>query len=219
MKSSDQKKFHFCMCNPPFFSEVHEVEFVKKMVDDSLTLKENINWFTSMVGRKSSLKPIIKYLKSKNIDKYVSTDFKQGKTMRWGIAWTFTETVIKKPVTESAKKSKPLFLQPGDVFYSANNIPCLEPNPSKSSISEIMVRISNFLTSEFNKLGIVLEEPARILLLNKIAYEVTGEAYINTWTHQRRKRREKKTGAECTTPLELDGVEMDKDVSAQFHNT
>ena len=222
--SNGDEHFHFCMCNPPFFDEIHdeptnrtdhrpppqtvstasdnesftnggEVEFVKRMIEDSLKLKGKILWYTSMVGRKSSLKPIIRYLKSNNIDSFVNTDFKQGKTMRWGIAWSFTETVAVKKCAakkESNKKSKPLFLKPLEEFYRENRIPQIVTNMPKSIISDALLKISEVLVSEMNKLGISVEEPARILIQNKIAYEVVGKAHTNTWVHQRRRRREEK---------------------------
>jgi len=225
-------KYDFCMCNPPFFSEVHqvenrtnhrplpdsvstasesesvthggEVEFVKKIIDDSLVLKERIKWFTSMLGRKSSMSTIIRYLKSLGIISFITTTFKQGKTMRWGIAWSFTEAVVNKCSIESRKKSKPLFLEPSDKFYIDNNVPMFDRNMSKLTISDMLIKISKVMSIEFEKLGIMIEEPARILLHNMVAYEIIGTAYTNTWTHRRRKRREEKRREENGSTLKVD---------------
>jgi len=46
--------------------------------------------FTSQLGKKSSLNQIEKYL---NEIRYVKTEFCQGNTMRWAVAWTFDETL------------------------------------------------------------------------------------------------------------------------------
>ncbi|KAL9648245.1 hypothetical protein ABK040_009249 [Willaertia magna] len=134
------KTINFTMCNPPFFDEDEtinrnlehdcrgnenemiteggEIEFVKKMLDDSFyfithptksKLFENC-WFTSMLGKKKSIQPIISYLNDRNENTlkhfkkltvtYHTTEFIQGKTTRWGIAWRFIhKTILAK--TES----------------------------------------------------------------------------------------------------------------------
>lgn len=46
--------------------------------------------FTSQLGKKSSLNQIEKHLKD---IRYVKTEFCQGNTMRWAIAWTFDGTL------------------------------------------------------------------------------------------------------------------------------
>ena len=45
--------------------------------------------FTSQFGKKSSLDQIEKYLQD---IRHVNTEFCQGNTMRWAIAWTFDGT-------------------------------------------------------------------------------------------------------------------------------
>lgn len=72
--------FHFCMCNPPFFSTIEESAqnphtsyggtqaemvypggdsaFVLQMVDDSTTLQGTIHWYTALLGKKASLKEV-----------------------------------------------------------------------------------------------------------------------------------------------------------------
>lgn len=115
--SFKDEKFNFCMCNPPFFSSLEEAEFscsnyvkppntvrsasqneliteggeiqfVSQMIEESELLKYRIIWFTSMIGKKSDLKPLKNIIKSKNIN-YHLTEFNQGYTHRWGIAWSY----------------------------------------------------------------------------------------------------------------------------------
>ncbi|GMF61581.1 unnamed protein product [Phytophthora fragariaefolia] len=72
-----ERKFHFVMCNPPFFDNMNEadtnpeascmgsanemvfpggeVAFIGNMIADSVELQTRVLWFTSMVGKKSSL--------------------------------------------------------------------------------------------------------------------------------------------------------------------
>ena len=79
----------FCMCNPPFydlhetpqpnlaiqpharceatlseqFTDGGEVGFVLRLVADSVLLRERVLWYTSLVGRKRSLRPILASLR------------------------------------------------------------------------------------------------------------------------------------------------------------
>lgn len=50
--------------------------------------------FTSMLGKKKSLNELKNYLLEKNIHNISETEFCQGHTMRWGIAWSFSETQL-----------------------------------------------------------------------------------------------------------------------------
>ncbi|CAC5388991.1 METTL16 [Mytilus coruscus] len=81
-----------------------EVEFVKKMIHESLELKTKVRVYTSMVGKKTSLSPLKEELRKLKILNFSTTEFCQGKTMRWGLGWSFDET-IKFPIKCEDKKS------------------------------------------------------------------------------------------------------------------
>jgi 23S rRNA (adenine1618-N6)-methyltransferase len=111
----------FSMCNPPFYASKSEmlasaatkqrppftactgsenemvtaggeVTFVSHMIDESLILKDHVQWYTSMLGKFSSVAELVQNLREKGIDNYAVTDFVQGsKTRRWGIAWSFED--------------------------------------------------------------------------------------------------------------------------------
>lgn len=49
--------------------------------------------FTSLLGHKSSVEKITSILKSHNITNYTKTQFMNGKTMRWIIAWSFCNKI------------------------------------------------------------------------------------------------------------------------------
>jgi hypothetical protein len=74
-----------------------EIDFIKRIVNESLSIRSRIRWYTSMVGKKSSLKMIVRYLKEQHIDNYVTTELVQGRTHRWVIGWSFVEKVSKAP--------------------------------------------------------------------------------------------------------------------------
>ena len=68
-----------------------EVKFVTDMIHDSFYYQNQITWFTAMLGKKSSLVLIQKELEllGLGVGSIRKTEFVQGKTIRWGIAWTF----------------------------------------------------------------------------------------------------------------------------------
>ena len=120
----------FSMCNPPFYeskaemltsaaakqhppftactgSETEmvtpggEVAFVSRMIKESLDLQDRVQWYTSMLGKLSSLGAVVKVLKERGVDNYAVTEFIQGrKTRRWGIAWSFEDL---RPRMETAR--------------------------------------------------------------------------------------------------------------------
>eukprot|EP00475_Leptophrys_vorax_P030056 TRINITY_DN44713_c0_g1_i1.p1 TRINITY_DN44713_c0_g1~~TRINITY_DN44713_c0_g1_i1.p1 ORF type:complete len:287 (-),score=52.25 TRINITY_DN44713_c0_g1_i1:25-885(-) len=116
--------FTFCMCNPPFFdgeqdemkdvshpnpnpsrSKVKatftelcctggEVEFVKKLCHESIEAKDRFRWFTSMIGKKSSLKTLQALMFANGAKVVRVQEFIQGRLSRWGIAWTFHQDIV-----------------------------------------------------------------------------------------------------------------------------
>ncbi|KAL5325802.1 hypothetical protein ACEPPN_006935 [Leptodophora sp. 'Broadleaf-Isolate-01'] len=111
----------FSMCNPPFYTSTAEmlssaslkqrppftactgsanemvtpggeVSFISRMIDESLILKDRVQWYTSMLGKFSSIEPLVKKLREKGVDNFAVTEFVQGsKTRRWGLAWSFDD--------------------------------------------------------------------------------------------------------------------------------
>jgi len=114
----DTQTFDFTMCNPPFYSskeeiaqladakefdphavctgstlemitEGGEVGFVKRMIEESQTVPLRCRWFTSLLGKMSSVLEVVEMLKNIGVDSYGITEFVQGHTRRWGVAWSF----------------------------------------------------------------------------------------------------------------------------------
>ncbi|GAB5356233.1 hypothetical protein AAMO2058_000273400 [Amorphochlora amoebiformis] len=105
--------FDFCMCNPPFFASPDEMkgnenttgvgkkeevlceggeeEFVGGILKDSIKLRTRIRWYTSMLGKKNSVKSILRLLRENGVRNVVTTEFLQGHTTRWAIGWCFDE--------------------------------------------------------------------------------------------------------------------------------
>ncbi|KAJ5345232.1 hypothetical protein N7452_003236 [Penicillium brevicompactum] len=124
------ERLDFTMCNPPFYTsrdelvesakqkkrppfsactgaEVEmvtrggEVDFVRKMIDESLHLRDRIQWYTSMVGKMSSVSVLVETLIKHGNHNFAVTEFDQGaKTKRWAVAWSWGD---RRPSTDVAR--------------------------------------------------------------------------------------------------------------------
>lgn len=109
--------YDFCMCNPPFFdynekpvnrtfrrpqvdavasnvktevcSEGGEISFISKLIEESVKLKTKIKIYTTLVGKKSDFLYLKKVLMKISPNSLTFTEFCQGKTTRWCLAWSF----------------------------------------------------------------------------------------------------------------------------------
>lgn len=109
----------FTICNPPFYSSSSdlvasasakshppysactgaavemvtpggEVAFVTRMIKESLVLKRKCQWYTSMLGKLSSVQSLLQLLQECQVRNWAVKEFIHGsKTRRWAIAWTF----------------------------------------------------------------------------------------------------------------------------------
>ena len=107
------------MCNPPFYASADdllssaaqkarpphsactgaevemvtpggEVTFVSRMIEESLALKERVQWYSSMLGKLSSVNTVTEKLKGMGVRNWAVKEFVQGeKTRRWGVAWSW----------------------------------------------------------------------------------------------------------------------------------
>lgn len=196
----------FCLCNPPFFSTVEDVnsnipvkknrtgrrpsphnsrtginceliaeggecEFVGKIIDESCQLKDRIKIYTTMLGHKTSVDKIVKLLVARGITNFCQTEFCQGHTTRWGIAWTFcTDTYLRMvPVHGQHSVTSKVFThhiqQDDDVMHTFQLV---ENNLRSVSVSVKDIDISN---------------PSRVTFKGVAPVE-------NTWSKQRQRRRE-----------------------------
>lgn len=69
-----------------------EISHVIRMITESIQLKERVLWYTSMLGKLSSVSMIVEKLIELGNHNYAVTEFVQGnKTKRWAIAWSWTD--------------------------------------------------------------------------------------------------------------------------------
>ncbi|CAI9741036.1 RNA N6-adenosine-methyltransferase mettl16-like [Octopus vulgaris] len=194
--------YDFCMCNPPFYSNEEEptvaspfnkraaphaaatastvesvtwggeYQFVNQLIQDSLVLRHRVRIYTSMVGKKQNMLALKYELKNLKIPVFSSTEFCQGKTMRWGLGWSFDESVsFTKSYfkTEKKKEKTPLALCiPTEIAIDFPTL-CIH---IKELLQELKI---NYVETKSNKW---------ILIMSLFATE-------NTWSHQRRQRRQR----------------------------
>ncbi|KAJ5874602.1 uncharacterized protein N7529_003032 [Penicillium soppii] len=139
----------FTMCNPPFYTSRNEliecakqkkrppfsactgaevemvthggeVDFVRKMIDESLHLRGRIQWYTSMLGKLSSISVLVETLVKHGNHNFAVTEFEQGsKTKRWALAWSWGD---RRPTMDVARGipslPKSLFPFPADYTFT-----------------------------------------------------------------------------------------------------
>ncbi|KRX50854.1 Methyltransferase-like protein 16 [Trichinella murrelli] len=190
----------FCMCNPPFFDSQRkegpgnlsfpsrrpaphsctvgrheemfadggEVHFVKRIINDSERLRKRVRYHKIFL--------LLYILQNIIILRFVTsmceTVFCQGKTQRWAVAWTFDETIHLQNDRKLEKMKEPVLLQiPKSVSFH-NSVECT----------------AAWLESVFENLSMFYKRHDPVCNVGSSVRFVV-EAYNNTWSHSRRKRR------------------------------
>ncbi|OJJ72350.1 hypothetical protein ASPBRDRAFT_42038 [Aspergillus brasiliensis CBS 101740] len=191
-------RLDFTMCNPPFYAsrdeliasaeakerppftactgaEVEmvttggEIAFVTRMIEESLRLRERVTWYTTMLGKLSSVSVLIEALLEHKNNNYAVTEFIQGnKTRRWAIAWSWTDL---RPIASIARGTtaipKHLLPFPSEYIFTTQS----------DSIDEVSTKID----SELSALHI------QWLWRKNLATGV-GFAMQNVWSRQARRK-------------------------------
>lgn len=168
-------------------AEGGELEFVKRIIHDSLQLKKRLRWYSCMLGKKCSLAPLKEELKKQGVPKVTYTEFCQGRTMRWALAWSFHDDVIvpsppsKKRKLEKARKPLSFTLPEAglkELQTKASALGCSSSCPVKA--------VTALLEKSLTDLKVLFKHvPCR-----KQERSLCLTAVENTWIHGRQKRRE-----------------------------
>jgi len=67
-----------------------EVAFVSKMLEESIQLRERVQWYTSMLGKLSSVPVVVDKLRQAGCTNWAVAELVQGsKTRRWVLGWSW----------------------------------------------------------------------------------------------------------------------------------
>lgn len=175
-----------------------EVQFIQKMFADSQKHTSEIKIFTCMVGHKASVKQVRKLL-HENQEQYpelqfCQTEFCQGKTVRWGIAWTFADAVlvdssVLKKKQEERRKHAPVSFQ----------IEELLPGQKITNCKVLFHQVHSWLDT--------IEVQVKPGKLDDDRCTFTMKSFHQNWKNQRRKRRAEKRAAEKDMDIDDEPVE------------
>ncbi|XP_011646547.1 U6 small nuclear RNA (adenine-(43)-N(6))-methyltransferase [Pogonomyrmex barbatus] len=204
----NDKVYDFSMCNPPFFeseddgfdkvakilpprnastgndgelkTEGGEVAFVTRMIEESVEMQDRIKIYSTMIGKKADLASLRRLLRSRNITNITWTEFCQGYTTRWGLAWSFVPQNIVNlttaPVIRKRGKS---------IVRSLKNYKISITFPMNDKFSYIDDMIS-FIRATAEELNIELQNASEDNFDNWSCQIIARE---RSWEHTRRKRR------------------------------
>ncbi|KAJ6478716.1 S-adenosyl-L-methionine dependent methyltransferase [Mycena vitilis] len=190
----------FTMCNPPFYSSREDVAasadskefepnavctgadveiitvggesyFVRRMVNESVQLGERCRWYTSMLGKMSSLTEVIGAIREKGIDNYGITEFIQGATRRWAVVWSFGDFRLPDNVARIANPQLQSLMPPRNTLRQPFRFAA--QNAEQRNLAEILAMV------------LAAVEGARIANAND---GFTIEATRNTWSRAARRK-------------------------------
>lgn len=205
------KRIDFTMTNPPFYEseaemlksaakkdrpphsactgapvemvcEGGEVAFVSRVLEESLFLKERVQWYTAMFGMVASLEVMVDKLRERAIDNYAVTEFVQGnKTRRWALAWSFAPMRPAQEVSRGMKATPWRKILPAPVEAEIMSFPVAQGVGKKAdALSELI-----------GGLDLISWQWDRELLRG------AGRARANVWSRawRRKRKREEMEGA------------------------
>ncbi|KAH9889026.1 hypothetical protein C8Q73DRAFT_709419 [Cubamyces lactineus] len=199
--------YDFTMCNPPFYSSREEVlqsaeakelgpnavctgadiemitpggeaAFVGRMVEESIQLLGKCRWFTSMLGKMSSLTDIVQSLRAKKVDNYAISELVQGQTRRWVIAWSFDDLRLPDSISRLSHAGMQNIMPTRNTLH--------QPLPRTASMVQATATTHSVLTSVDG-----LELRAAQTNEQHDTIDVVAVAMKNTWSRAaRRKKRD-----------------------------
>lgn len=169
-------------------AEGGELEFVKRIIHDSLQLKRRLRWYSCMLGKKCSLAPLKEELRIQGVPKVTFTEFCQGRTMRWALAWSFYDDVtVPSPPSKRRKLEKP---RKPITFVVLESV-MKELSLKASSLGSETVEGIVVVTTWIEKILTDLKVQHKRIPCGKEEVSLFLTAIENSWIHLRRKKRER----------------------------
>ncbi|KAM4701047.1 RNA N(6)-adenosine-methyltransferase METTL16 isoform 2-T2 [Discoglossus pictus] len=167
-------------------AEGGELEFVKRIIHDSLQLKKRLRWYSCMLGKKCSLAPLKEELRIQGVPKVAHTEFYQGRTMRWALAWSFYDDVVIPAPPKKRKVEKPrkpmmfTVLETTVKMLATKSAAVCEIPDTIAVVTEWIKKILTDLKVQHKPVPCGKEEQCLFLT-----------AIENSWVHIRRKKRDR----------------------------
>ncbi|NWX87732.1 MET16 methyltransferase, partial [Nothoprocta pentlandii] len=169
-------------------AEGGELEFVKRIIHDSLQLKKRLRWYSCMLGKKCSLAPLKEELRIQGVPKVTHTEFCQGRTMRWALAWSFYEDVqVPSPPSKRRKLEKPR--KPITFMVLASTVQ--ELSAKATAIGWDAGEAITVVRAWVEKILDDLKVQHKRFPCGKHEVSLFLTAIENSWIHLRRKKRER----------------------------
>ncbi|XP_005987545.2 RNA N6-adenosine-methyltransferase mettl16 isoform X1 [Latimeria chalumnae] len=169
-------------------AEGGELEFVKRIIHDSLQLKERLRWYSCMLGKKCSLAPLKEELHKQGVPKVTHTEFCQGRTMRWALAWSFYDDVtVPSPPCKRRKLEK----QRKPITFTVLESTVKELTNKASSTDSSVLENLVFVATVIEKILTDLKVMHKRVPCGKDEISLFLTAIENSWVHVRRKKRER----------------------------
>lgn len=141
-----------------------------------------------MLGKKCSLAPLKEELRIQGVRKVTFTEFCQGRTMRWALAWSFYDDVtVPSPPSKRRKLEKP---RKPITFVVLESV-MKELSLKASSLGSERVEGIVVVTTWIEKLLTDLKVHHKRIPCRKEEVSLFLTAIENSWIHLRRKKRER----------------------------
>ncbi|KAG8508317.1 RNA N6-adenosine-methyltransferase METTL16, partial [Galemys pyrenaicus] len=141
-----------------------------------------------MLGKKCSLAPLKEELRVQGVPKVTYTEFCQGRTMRWALAWSFYDDVtVPSPPSKRRKLEKPRKPITFVVLESVMKELSLKASPLGSETVEGIVVVTTWI----EKILTDLKVQHKRVPCGKEEVSLFLTAIENSWIHLRRKKRER----------------------------
>ncbi|KAL1741993.1 hypothetical protein HDZ31DRAFT_44238 [Schizophyllum fasciatum] len=159
-----------------------EVAFVARMVAESVQYGTRCRWYTSMLGKLSSVAEVI--------DNYAVTEFVQGQTRRWAVGWSFTATRLPDSLARISSQALQSVLPP------RNEMSQPLPSPTQPGTSW-RIRVGTVVRQICEALpGVIVRE-------DSATPTFTIQATANTWSRAARRKAQREGGGVAVS--EADG--------------
>ncbi|KAI9285370.1 hypothetical protein BC943DRAFT_360465 [Umbelopsis sp. AD052] len=172
-------------------TEGGEVQFITNMIEESLKWKNRIKWYTTMIGKGETLSKIRQKLIENNasayhrnekgredgnhalnhifiqqINNFTVTEFNQGRTKRWGFAWSFGE---ERVANHDGPVTKKIRLAQAPKSHFSTLLPC-----HAAKAQEDLLEILNDL------------DASQLTVASEC---ISGSMVANTWSRKARRQR------------------------------